>query len=122
MFDGIDIPAVPLWSQLLPPDVCAAAPISPTEDAAHLESIRQQHLETMEQEVEMWETMEAQEFLEEHCVVSTHKTEGLPPTLQQYPDLLEHIKAILSTHGAAAAQGRRRDDKAYTIGPSTTRR
>ena len=60
----------------------------------------------------------AQEFLEEHCVVSTRITEGLPPTLQKYPDLLDHIKAILSTHGAAAAQGRRRDDKAYIIGVS----
>ena len=39
IFDGIDIPAVPLWSQLLPPDVCASAPITATEDAAHLESI-----------------------------------------------------------------------------------
>ena len=65
---------------VLPPDVCASAPISATEDAAHLESIAQQHLETMEKEVEMWETTEAQEFLEEHCVVSTRITEGLPPT------------------------------------------
>ena len=97
-------------------------------EAQALQQEAEEHAkDVLESDVELWDKLGDEEFIENVCVeqvegaVKRVEQKSISAKLKQYPNILEHIKEILTEHGAQAAQGRRRDDKAHTIALGTRR-
>ena len=91
--------------------------------ASQEEKFRKEWLQSLVSENDMWDKLMNTELTAEFATEIYNKgrkgqDDQECELLKKYPDLLEHIKAILDKHGTAHAHGRRRDDKVYHTGVS----
>ena len=79
----------------------------------------------LEAEIAACDALENVEFLETmphpaSQLLSVPERE-LPPIVKKYPNLVKAVKEILEEHGVGAAERRRTDDRAHSIGISCQR-
>ena len=115
VFDGKDTPVPHLICTLMDHKMRhhKDTTIPPTAD-----DILSDRRDTLQTESEFWQNFDTIEFLEDQEVITSHVETWVPSLLTTYPTLLANIKFFLATHGTEAAEARRRDDRAYTIGVS----